>query len=137
MNENFRESLIYILKNAKIYLVDINNELEKVYDKKDIIDDANEKVENINILLNLDKINELIPNENSSNYRYLMNIEMSELDELLSKKALLINDDTTLEDISEQILNLDNPSYGRSLLYRLKKSKKDGIKSEYDFIRNN
>ena len=137
MNENFRESLIYILKNAKIYLVDINNELEKVYDKKDIIDDANEKVENINMLLNLDKINELIPNGNRSNYRYLMNIEMSELDELLSKKALLINDDTTLEDISEQILNLDNPSYGRSLLYRLKKSKKDGIKSEYDFIRNN
>ena len=136
-NEVSRESLIYILKSAKVYLVDLDNDFEKIYDKKDIMDDIKEIMDNIDILYSLDKINEVIPNSDRSNYKYLIDAEMSELSVLLSKKSLLIDERSTIEDISEQILNLDNPSYEKSLLYRMKYARKNGIKEEYKFIREN
>ncbi len=134
MEENIRKVLMYILKNAKLYYVNIDSEIEKIYDRNTINNDIKERKENIDLFLNLERINDIIPYPQKTDYRYFIDAEMDELEDIISKKSILIDDDTSIEELEEQLLNLDNPLYENSMLSTLKKVRKQGINKEYEYI---
>lgn len=134
MEENIRKVLMYILKNAKLYYVNIDSEIEKIYDRNTINNDIKERKENIDLFLNLERINDIIPYPQKTDYRYFIDAEMNELEDIISKKSILIDDDTSIEELEEQLLNLDNPLYENSMLSTLKKVRKQGINKEYEYI---
>ena len=142
-DEIFRRKLINLLKKSKIYYINESGQFVEYYtedNKKKLI---NQKIEEIEWVKNLNNINNGLLLTNNIPYidnDLLVRNEEKKLDEIIKTRSLSINDNSTLEEISEEISKMcDYEEYENidedSKLYELKQAQERGIKYTLELLK--
>ena len=141
--ETFRKYLIYLLKTSKLVYINSLGQTVIYYDK----DIKTKTIENLteeisknrkaSIMCNSLSFDERIP---KINYNFILSDAENELKRMLNSKTMTVNEDYSLEDISNVIKSIsDTEEYGyidKDLkLYELKQAKKGGLKGTLDYIK--
>ena len=107
-NEEFRQYLIYTLKNAKLYYLTSDKSIKRIYDKEDIDAQIKAKNETYNILMNVEAMN--IIEYGAYHKEIPIDTMMSELlheyGELLEKETIDIKTTDTIDEIADNYVIL-------------------------------
>ncbi len=141
--EEFRKYLISLLKNSKIYYINLYGDIEPIYHKEKINNEIKEQKDflyNLRYLNSISHIttgNSLIDNDN---YNLMIDQQIRDINSLEHLNTLNIEDDYTLDDIAEVISGIcDDVDYkefnNSTIISRFKKEKVKGLKYESNFLK--
>ena len=140
MDENLRKFLIYMLKNNKIYYINKIGEYEQYSDKERLEQEINEIENKINELRwrNITENSNVQKNKRPKvNYEFFIDQYKSYLEQLKEVETIDINEDSSLNEISNEISKIGLDNYEDYKLYQLRSIKKQGINKELDYIKAN
>lgn len=140
MDENLRRYLIYMLKSNKIYYINKIGEYEQYSDKERLQQEIEEIENKISELkrLNITENSNIQKNRRPKvNYEFFIDQYKNYLEQLKDVKIIDISEDSSLNEISNEISKIGLDNHEDYKLYQLRKIKQEGINKEHDYIRSN
>lgn len=140
MDEKLRKYLIYLLKNNKIYYINKIGEYEEYSDKQRLeleISDIYKKILDLRHLNNIENGHLDKNTRPKVNYSFFIDQYKIYLEQLKTVKTIEINENSSLNDISNEISKIGFENYEDLKLHELKMIRKSTIQQEHEYIKNN
>ena len=141
--EDFRKKLIKLLRQSKIYYINLYGDIEQIYHKENVNDEIKEQREFLYSLRYLNSISHITTGnslQDNTNYNLIIDQQIHDINSLERLNTLNVEDDYTLEDIAEVISGIcDDVDYKEfndsTILSRFKKERNKGLKYESNFLK--
>lgn len=143
-DEIFRRKLIKLLKTSKIYYTNLSGQFSEYYTEDTKRKMINQKIEEIEWAKHLNNINAGLLVANNIPYidnDFLLEAENNKLTKIIKTRTLSIDDDSTLEEIAEEISKMCNYEDFEDIerdseLYKLKQAQERGVKHTLNLLKN-